>query len=407
MVSLTDSKARDRDKHGIHAKSCLALAELYIEVKRNADAFKDPPSDLHDREAIESHNFIDIGGFVAGYSINDPGNTAAQNSARLILGQNVTYAAEAFDRQHRIFYFSLFIVGTKARFIRWDRSGAIVSRAFDYKSSPEILCKFLWRFGLADARQRGYDSSAFIATREEEDLFKRLIRRQVAFQLDINEISEENRLDEALEEHYGEGRVTKLYLHDRHKNARFHFLVSRPSYSPLSLAGGATREYWCVKLDDDGNHQVLSIKDSWRTVAINLCPEGDMYRELNKKDMNIPSLFCDGDIYDEDSDGDEEEPVGEVDDATSGPSVTSAAQVVHDTTAGIGGDRASIGSDIENGTCIVGSETTQETCQSVSVHKTAKVTESLRERKPSLSDGDCVFAGNSTCSFLLIFAHSH
>ncbi|KAG5633313.1 hypothetical protein H0H81_008887, partial [Sphagnurus paluster] len=65
-------------------------------------------------------------------------------------GQLVRYATEWFKRQHRHFGFTIFICGTFARFIRWDRAGAIVSARFDYRTDSRPLIAFLWRFSNSD-----------------------------------------------------------------------------------------------------------------------------------------------------------------------------------------------------------------------------------------------------------------
>ncbi|KAI0308449.1 hypothetical protein OF83DRAFT_1020036, partial [Amylostereum chailletii] len=47
-------------------------------------------------------------------------------------GQIIAYAHALLSMQFRLYCFSFLIFGSKARFIRWDRAGAVVSEAFDY-----------------------------------------------------------------------------------------------------------------------------------------------------------------------------------------------------------------------------------------------------------------------------------
>ena len=76
------------------------------------------------------------------------------------LGQIIVYASEIFLHQHRLFHFTVVILGVSARIIRWDRSGAVVSEKFNYKTKPHLLCQFLWRFCHLTDTQQGYDPSA-------------------------------------------------------------------------------------------------------------------------------------------------------------------------------------------------------------------------------------------------------
>lgn len=78
--------------------------------------------------------------------------------------QMVSYAAEAQLRQHRTFFLTAFIHQRHVRFMRWDRTGALVSDPVDYIEDPEPLLRFFFYLALADKRMRwGYDSSAVLA----------------------------------------------------------------------------------------------------------------------------------------------------------------------------------------------------------------------------------------------------
>ncbi|TFY51332.1 hypothetical protein EVG20_g11049 [Dentipellis fragilis] len=74
-------------------------------------------------------------------------------------GQITAYAAAMLELQFRTFVFSVLIMGEFARLIRWDRSGAIVTRAFNYQEDPEPLAQFLWRYSFLSRAQRGFDES--------------------------------------------------------------------------------------------------------------------------------------------------------------------------------------------------------------------------------------------------------
>ncbi|KAM5541530.1 hypothetical protein V8D89_004720 [Ganoderma adspersum] len=75
-------------------------------------------------------------------------------------GQCISYSELLFAIQHRVALFMLVIVGTRARFVRWDRSGTVVTRAFDYVEDWEFMCDILWRISLCSDAQLGLDPTA-------------------------------------------------------------------------------------------------------------------------------------------------------------------------------------------------------------------------------------------------------
>ncbi|TFY66754.1 hypothetical protein EVG20_g4344 [Dentipellis fragilis] len=76
-----------------------------------------------------------------------------------VRGEIIAHTNAILQLQFRIFVFSIHIMGRKARLIRWDRSGAIVTEAFDYVEHPEPLAEFLWRYTFLSAAERGHDET--------------------------------------------------------------------------------------------------------------------------------------------------------------------------------------------------------------------------------------------------------
>ncbi|KAJ8703529.1 hypothetical protein PTI98_002146 [Pleurotus ostreatus] len=70
-------------------------------------------------------------------------------------GQIASYAGVTMAMQFRSHLFSVLVCGRYARFIRWDRSCAIVTRRFDYTTHPLILFDFYKRFAQLTDVQRG------------------------------------------------------------------------------------------------------------------------------------------------------------------------------------------------------------------------------------------------------------
>ena len=82
------------------------------------------------------------------------------------LGLTGRFAGEIFGTQSRLHIFSVAICGPKARFIRWDRAGAVVSRNFDYIQSPDILTSFFWRCFHATDLERGHAPTVLKASED-------------------------------------------------------------------------------------------------------------------------------------------------------------------------------------------------------------------------------------------------
>ncbi|GBE89665.1 hypothetical protein SCP_1603290 [Sparassis crispa] len=149
--------------------SSISCADLYIDVQQHPglDAFTDPAQG-DDRSA---HDFI--------LNIYDE---RTRNRAERGLGMNIACA-----RQHRSFYFSVALSGSRARLIRWDRAGMIVSESVDLHHDAQPICEFLWRYAHASQSQRGHDPTVQPATKEEEKLFRESIKRHVKSQLGLRD----------------------------------------------------------------------------------------------------------------------------------------------------------------------------------------------------------------------------
>ncbi|KAF8174239.1 hypothetical protein BJ912DRAFT_61765 [Pholiota molesta] len=275
-------------------------------------------------------------------------NKTELERAQLGLGRQVSYVTEVCARQHRNFLFSVFITPTIARFLRWDRSGVVVSASFNYRTKPETLCDFLWRLGNMTHEQRGADISVTTASKDEEKIFTQAIRTHIKAQLgdDYEQIEDE------LKRHYEPEMVTKIPVRKRmsikpvsadaelegdnavavgdvvrtadterqvgkqtgatggEKPARkaeikeivtfdedaevTEFLVSRPVMSPLSLASRGTRAYWAVHVK---NKTVHFLKDAWRTAVEVLEVEGRILEKIAAEQVrNTPTVLCWSDV---------------------------------------------------------------------------------------------------------------
>ncbi|KAL5523302.1 hypothetical protein ACEPAF_1569 [Sanghuangporus sanghuang] len=275
-------------------ESNLGLAQFFVEGKGKDDPLCDVHSHAEGKKATRKH-------FISYFNhkhIDEKNETDAGKRERRNFGQKFTYAAECFKRQHRIFYFSIMIVCTRARFFSWDRAGCIVSKSFDYKKYPKLLCEFLWRFGHANAVQRGFDPTVTMASPEEEELFRTVVRRHVAFQLGISEDDAES-LDDALSQHYEKGKVTKASVYNRNEPSPTFYLISVPLKTANSVAGHCTTVYWAVELIGPNKGKVRCLKDSWRVDRTSVKVEGAIYCEMEQQQVeNICNLKAYGDVRD-------------------------------------------------------------------------------------------------------------
>lgn len=261
----------------------MGFVAFWFEIKatEGQDFFSDPPDNTDNRDYWQ---FV-----LKGRSGTDH-TTAMEN-----LGQAANYATEACKRQHRHCCFSISLSRTSARFIRWDRAGAIVSKKFDILKQPEFLCDFLWCFAHISDVERGYDLTVGPATKQEENIFLHKITAHILTQVHVEDELELGRL---LEEHAQKGSVTSIHLPDTasskadaQKGRRL--LVSRPMVVPLSFAGRGTRTYWAY---DEKNDKVVFLKDTWR-YDIDSEREGDILNHLNKHRVeNVPEVLYHGDV---------------------------------------------------------------------------------------------------------------
>ncbi|KAH9932693.1 uncharacterized protein BXZ73DRAFT_26617, partial [Epithele typhae] len=268
-------------------KTHMGYVALYIEIKRDCsmDCFVDPPANGVPPQPPRS--FI------------NPECTQH-------LGQIVNYALEIVKRQHRRHVFSISLCGSKARFIRWDRAGAIVSRSFDIHDDPDSLCEFLWCFSAINQTDRGLDCTVQPGTLADAALFKQAIEAHLREQL--VELLPGNKdvrgsLKYHLEEHYQENNVTRIPIPDPvHSDPRCrsqsYLLVSRPITVPHSLVGRGVRTYWAV-LVEAATPEVVLLKDYWRYEPRDLQLEGDVLEHMARAGFgrdNVPTKKYHGDV---------------------------------------------------------------------------------------------------------------
>ncbi|KAI0649753.1 hypothetical protein C8Q79DRAFT_1033321 [Trametes meyenii] len=248
------------------ARMSWANAEIIIEVKGNKN--KAPFSTMIPKESSEHGGRI-----LSGWD------------RKLARGQATHYGVGIFNRQHRQHMFILSIVYNIARFIYFDRSGAVYSRAFDYYKDPVILATFLYRFSKMLPEQRGHDPTASLASKDEHRLFRKLWETYPN-----SAMSQHNPVPIAALKRAGTQGwpVYALDVYAQWSNrsrSRPHnlpftshrCLVGRPDRVSGSLTGRGTRGFVAYDLTDK---RVVYIKDSWRAIAKDVPSEYDNYWRL-------------------------------------------------------------------------------------------------------------------------------
>ncbi|KAI1788205.1 hypothetical protein LXA43DRAFT_1075889 [Ganoderma leucocontextum] len=216
-------------------------------------------------------------------------------SRKLVRGQCISYAELLYAIQHRVALFMLVVIGTTARFVRWDRSGTVVTRAFDYVEDWEFFCDILWRISLCTDAQLGLDPTAIRLRPGDVDYD----RMTTVAEPHANDVDERER-DLAPEELPAGGHFVYKYVRTMFSesvNSPWPRYRVEPTFRARGMSGRGTRGYVAL---DCKTGDLVWLKDAWRAHYLLVDKEGDMLRRLNKaKVMNVPTLICHGDVQDQ------------------------------------------------------------------------------------------------------------
>ena len=202
-------------------------------------------------------------------------DTDVDNGVR---GQLASYTAALAGRQFRIHSFCVLVFGPFARFIRWDRAGAIVTRRFNYIKQPHLFVGFFWRYENLGLK-KGCDHSVLAASATDlinPDALERMRSRN----------SESHR------------EFRTLLVPGRHSgDVEKRFVVSfPPKYTTRSPFGRATRPMFAFDVEAN---KIVFLKDYWRPDVAGIEKEGEIYELLEGKNVpNIPSFGTGNDVLD-------------------------------------------------------------------------------------------------------------
>ena len=208
-----------------------------------------------------------------------------------------SHATAQFSRRHRTFFFQLVVINRWARFIRWDRSGAISTERFDFVSEPDILATFLWQFAHLTDEQKGLDSTVTLANRCEKDVFKDAVRE---FLEDIKAGTKDGapvRVLPNVERTLANEKaypVWKIHMVDAATRKSTNLIVGRPFYETGAMFGRATRAYIAYDLHSE---RLIFLKDTWRPDHPKLRAESETYQDLKRHNVrHIPNVLYAGDV---------------------------------------------------------------------------------------------------------------
>ena len=189
-----------------------------------------------------------------------------------IRGQCLLHAANQLAYQHRLFAFSLVICGKKARFIRWDREGVVVSAGIDCSQRHDLVIEFLQRFNQMTAEQRGLDPTAVPATTEEIRMFESAVAKVKIESLKLTVGDQKTYPRFRLEVRGANGGV--LYC-----------VVGKALDYNLDVDGRCARGYLALDLS---TKKCVFLKDTWRPDVPGVEPEHVWYGKLAK--AKVPHL---------------------------------------------------------------------------------------------------------------------
>ncbi|KAH9947738.1 hypothetical protein B0H21DRAFT_851957, partial [Amylocystis lapponica] len=225
-------------------------------------------------------------------------------------GQIISYASEVLMRQHRCFHFTVVIFGLYARIIRWDRSGAIVTKRINYKDEPHILCSFLWWFCHLSDEKQGYDPTAVLIKKgtpdfavmkrasEKKERTRSMTSKERKAELErvMLDIKHEDYARQCFAESLkGNWPRWKVSVDDScDETSTRWFLVCKPHFMAQGPTGRGTRGYVAL---DCVTGKFMFLKDAWRVDADGFEKEGAVLKALNNAEVrNIPTVICHGDV---------------------------------------------------------------------------------------------------------------
>jgi hypothetical protein len=227
----------------------------------------------------------------ASTSSNVETDTESGNHTR---GQIAAYAGLTLSMAFRKHLFSMLILGQYARFIRWDRRGAIVTHRFDYTKHPMLVFNFYLRYGQLTPFQRGFDPMVELhrgyLPESVRIAFKRYHKSTwyggAKFKRGETPLSFEGFL--------------RIKVEDDEQKRTDNFFIPPPRYQRASLfpfCRATRRSLACSYEKNVKKPTMCFLKDSWHEESLRTDREADIYRTLKRERVkHVASMRLGGDV---------------------------------------------------------------------------------------------------------------
>ena len=131
----------------------MGLAEYFITVQpdRDDDFFNDPTPGMEQffdpkKPTIDTHFML----------LDHIFDLEQREKVKSRLEEMIERIVDIWSQQWRSHIFTISIAGSMARFLRWDKSGTIITRAFDIRREPGLLVDFLRLYYHSSKGARGF-----------------------------------------------------------------------------------------------------------------------------------------------------------------------------------------------------------------------------------------------------------
>ena len=206
------------------------------------------------------------------------------SGAEFYRGQLASCAAALARSQFRVHTFCVLMCAEGVRFIRWDRSGAIVTEMFNCVQEPHFLAEFFWRYSHLDHERKGYDTSISLVPEKAvipQEIFEMLKDKN------MNPFS--RRKVVARREEF---RMLRVPDRNNPEDENEFIIWFCPEYTLHSPFGRGTRSMLAYDMEKQA---IVFLKDYWR--AEGAVKEGDIYSLLELNHVpNIPPFGKGNDV---------------------------------------------------------------------------------------------------------------
>ncbi|KAK0435368.1 hypothetical protein EV421DRAFT_1235454 [Armillaria borealis] len=215
-------------------------------------------------------------------------------------GQIACDAGATMMLQYRSHLFTILICERFARFIRWDRSGAIVCKRFDYTNESSLIFDFYKRFTQLSPSQRGKDASVSAIADDDPDAID--AREKYGFYV-ADMWHGDGTAKPKREIDIADQKLCRMNLNFDGVPCRF--VVCAPKFDDWALSpfGKCIRRSLALDLDLHNPRKIhgglLFMKDYWGEDSPRIAKESDIYHRLAQHNVpHVAKMETGGDVPD-------------------------------------------------------------------------------------------------------------